>query len=272
MSAGQMDVATSVTVVVPTRRAGRTLAACLRSLRSQTHVLTEIVVVDNHSDDETCEIARAYADHVEIRGPERSAQRNAGARLGSGDVLVFVDADMVLEPGVVAQVVQALNDSSVAGVVIPERSFGVGVWARAKALEKLIVEGDPAVEGLRAVRRGDFEAVGGYDERLDAFEDWDFSDRVVAAHGGRVARTNACIWHDEGHLRLRDTYRKKRYYGAMLLQWREHAPPHRLRRRTGLTTLRRLVRSPGSAVAFAIIKSVEMAGFAAGARSARRAK
>ncbi len=267
-----MEGATSVTVVVPTRRAGRTLSACLRSLRLQTHVPTEIVVVDNHSDDDTCEIARAYADRVETLGPERSAQRNAGARWGSGEVLVFVDADMVLEPGVVAQVVQALNDSTVAGVVIPERSFGAGVWARAKAFEKLIVEGDPAVEGVRAVRRCDFEAVGGYDEGLNAFEDWDLSDRAMAAHGGRIARTNACIWHDEGHLRLRDTYRKKRHYGAMLLQWREHAPPHRFTRRTGLATLRRLLRSPGSAVALVVIKSVEMAGFAVGARSARRAK
>jgi glycosyltransferase involved in cell wall biosynthesis len=264
--------ATRVTVVVPTRRAARTLAACLRSLQQQTHVPVEIVVVDNHSDDATFAIARSFADRVETLGPERSAQRNAGARWGSGDVVVFIDADMVLEPGVLAQAAAALADESVAAVVIPERSFGVGIWARAKAFEKLLVDGDPAVEGARAVRRCDFEAVGGYDERLDAFEDWDFSDRVVAARGGHLARTRACIWHDEGRLRLRGTYAKKRYYGAMFLRWREHAPPHRLRRRAGKATLRRLLGSPGSALMLCIVKSVEMAGFAVGARAARRTK
>src|SRR5712691_8291516 len=87
-----------VSVVIPTRNAARTLDACLRSVRSQTYGRVELVVVDNHSSDRTPEIARQYADVFETYGPERSAQRNYGARISSGDYVMFIDADMTLGP------------------------------------------------------------------------------------------------------------------------------------------------------------------------------
>ncbi|MHB1599880.1 MAG: glycosyltransferase family 2 protein, partial [Acidimicrobiales bacterium] len=105
----------AVTVVVPTRNSARTLDACLRSLRSQTHPC-QIVVVDNASTDETAVIARATADVVLEGGPERSAQRNQGARAAQADVVGFIDSDMVLAPGVVAQAVAAVHRG--AGAVI----------------------------------------------------------------------------------------------------------------------------------------------------------
>ena len=54
-----------VTVVVPTREAARTLDRCLASVRAQTHPRVELVVVDNHSTDDTVSIAHRHAD----RGP-----------------------------------------------------------------------------------------------------------------------------------------------------------------------------------------------------------
>ena len=73
------DRSPSVTVVVPTRNAGRTLATCLASLRSQTYPCGA-VVVDNGSTDATVAIAESGADVVPHAGPERSARRNHGAR------------------------------------------------------------------------------------------------------------------------------------------------------------------------------------------------
>jgi len=55
-----------VTVVVPTKNAERTLGACLASVRQQTGHAVELIVVDNHSTDASVEIARRYADAVEI--------------------------------------------------------------------------------------------------------------------------------------------------------------------------------------------------------------
>jgi glycosyltransferase involved in cell wall biosynthesis len=226
-----------------------------------------LVVVDNSSVDATFAIAQQFADVACQCGPERSAQRNAGAALASGEVLFFVDSDMVLEPNVVAEVAQAFSSPDVAGVVVPERSFGSTFWARAKALEKLAVDGDPAVEAARAFRREAFAAAGGFDERLNAFEDWDVADRVCAA--GQVVRTRSLIWHDEGALKLRGTFAKKRYYGTWLPA--SDVPVMR-RRRNVKSAVRVMWPRPVLAVGLVLMKSVELCGFFSGARRARRAR
>ena len=68
--------------------------------------------------------------------------------------------------------------------------------------------------GVVFCRREDFDAVGGYDERLTAAEDWDLSQRV--AQIGALGRINAYITHLEGRLTLQQTMRSKFYYGQTL--------------------------------------------------------
>ncbi len=81
---------TTVSFVVPSYNSARTITACVLSLRNQTHPDVEIVVVDNHSTDDT--VARATAagaDAVITAGPERCAQRNRGARDSRGAIVVL---------------------------------------------------------------------------------------------------------------------------------------------------------------------------------------
>jgi arabinofuranan 3-O-arabinosyltransferase len=260
---------TTVTVVVPTRNAARTLAACLASVRAQTHPDVEVVVVDNASIDATPAIAAAGADLVERAGPERSAQRNHGWRAGTGEVVAFVDADMVLEPGVLAEAVEIFQqEPATAGLVIPELSFGAGFLARCRALEKSLYLGDAAVEAARVFRRAALERTGGYAEDLSAFEDWDLTDRFAPA---QIGRTTARVWHDDGVIRLRAAFRKRRYYGRWLPVYR--ARPWARHRRPG-HTLARLPVSPwrsrtfGLVAGLVLLKAVEAAGLARGERDA----
>src|SRR3984893_16063647 len=116
------DPRETVSVVVTTRNSGQTLQACLASIRRQTYPAVELVVVDNHSSDETMTIATEYADQVATIGPERSAQRNHGASLTEGAFLLFIDADMVLDPEVVAEGVDLLETVGLPAVVIPEET------------------------------------------------------------------------------------------------------------------------------------------------------
>ncbi|WP_245681531.1 glycosyltransferase family 2 protein [Actinomadura kijaniata] len=259
---------TPVTVVVPTRNSARTLERCLASVRAQTHPV-ELVVVDNASTDATRKIAAGFADLVLERGPERSAQRNHGWRAGSGEVVAFVDSDMVLEPRVVEQAVAALAaDAALGGLVIPELSFGEGFWSRCRAVEKRSYLGDPAVEAARVFRRPALAEVGGYDEALSAFEDWDLADRVAAA-GYRIGRVAATVWHDEGRITLRSAFRKRRYYGRWLPVYRAKASARSFGRPRSLRRLARLGPPPRTA-GVALLKAVEAAGLFAGARDAGR--
>lgn len=183
-----------VVVVVPTRNSARTLRPCLESLRSQS-VPCRVVVVDNFSDDGTFEIAERLADLCLSAGPERSRQRNVGARSARGRIVGFVDSDMVLAPSVVAEVVAAVEGG--AGMVtVPERSVGDGYWARVRAFERAFYEGQDDVEAPRFFRRDVFEATGGFDEELDAGEDWDLALRARPI--AMRARTASAISHLEG--------------------------------------------------------------------------
>lgn len=214
---GQGRGTPSVTVVVPTRNAERTLAACLGSLRSQRERCT-VIVVDNHSTDGTLPIASAMADHVLTVGPERSAQRNAGARMATTPVVGFVDADMVLSPDVAAQAVAVLTrpvDTAPVAVIVPERSSGTGFWADVRAFERSFYDGSNTVEAARFFRADAFQAAGGFDETLPPGpEDWDLTNRVRAT--GAVARIDAWIDHDEGEPTYLELCRKKAYYAPGL--------------------------------------------------------
>jgi arabinofuranan 3-O-arabinosyltransferase len=257
-----------LTVVVPTRNNARTIQACLASIRTQRDVAVQLIVIDNHSADGTADLARALADTVLVAGPERSAQRNLGARMARGPLVAFIDSDMVVGPDVAREAVDALADASVAGVVIPERAVGQGFWVRCRDLEKQLCVGDPRVEAARVYRTADVLAAGGYDEALHAHEDWELADRVQRHHGGRIVRTTAHIDHDEGRISLRRQYAKKAYYGRGLRAYVARDGQRALRRLARTGPLRRptlLLARPHRTVGLAVLKAVELAGLLRGA-------
>jgi glycosyltransferase involved in cell wall biosynthesis len=261
-----------VTVVVPTRNAERTLATCLASIRAQTYLNVELVVVDNSSTDATLAIAKDYADHAVTWGPERSAQRNHGWRIGSGDYLVFIDADMVLSRNIVAEAVEAFNgDAGLGALVIPELSFGEGFLARCRALEKRLYLGASQVEAARVFPRRVLEQVGGYDENMSAFEDWELPDRVRAA-GFRLGRIDSVVMHDEGRISLRNAFAKKRYYGRWLPVYRRSCgtKPRPLGRPALLSQPGQLIRAPHRFAGLVVLKTTEWSGLALGAFEGRR--
>jgi glycosyltransferase involved in cell wall biosynthesis len=262
-----------VSFVVPTRDSARTLDACLGSLRAQTHPDVEVIVVDNHSTDPTATIAGRYADVFAEHGPERCAQRNHGTALSSGEVVVFIDSDMVLEPHVAAAIAGRFTTAPRLGaLVIPERSFGTGFLAGCRAMEKDLYLGNDRVEAPRAFRRTVIDTLGGWNEELVAAEDWDLADRTVEAGVG-VGRVDALIWHDEGRIRLRATFTKKRYYGQWIEQYLRTRPAggRRLARTALLRQPGRLLRHPLLTGGLIVLKATEATGLLLGARDARQA-
>jgi len=209
-----------VSVIVPTKNSGRTISRCLQSIRAQTYPHLQVIVVDNESADLTADLASGLADLVLTAGPERSAQRNLGAKRASGEYFLFVDSDMVLEPSVVRACLAVKNSDA---VVIPEESFGVGLWAQCKALERSCYLGDETIEAARFFRREAFNAANGYDESIRGVEDWDLHERVRQLDY-RIGRANALIRHDEGSLKLARLVQKKFAYGRTMGDYRRRHP------------------------------------------------
>jgi len=253
-----------VSVIVPTRNSERTLDACLWSIRNQSYPTVEVIVVDNGSTDRTSQIAQRHSDLFLSQGPERSAQRNFGVEHARGDYIVLIDSDMVLEPGVVADGVSALQDANVRGVVIPELSFGEGYWSHCRVLERRCYVGDDDIEAARMFRRIDFLAAGGYDVNLNGAEDWDLSARIAGR--SNLPRTSSYIHHDEGRTTLHGSFVKRRYYAPGYLRYlAKHkndaiSQGNSVLRPAFLRHWRDMLRHPVLAVGMFALKFVELIG------------
>lgn len=261
-----------VSIIVPTKNSASTMGECLASIAAQLYESLEVLVVDNDSSDATREIAKEYDCLVLSIGPERSAQRNHGARISTGSHLLFVDSDMVLAPTVVEECATAARSGATA-VIIPEVSFGDGFWSRCKALERSCYVGDASIEAARFFDRDLFEGIGGYDEDLTGPEDWDLHERAIRARA-QVARTTAVIRHDEGRLKLRELARKKFYYGKTLGRYiaKHHETAGiqlRIVRPAFIRHRRRLAGDPLPAVGMFVMKLCEGAAGAAGLLAGR---
>ena len=203
-----------VSIIVPTKNSATTLEECLQSLKDQSYVPIEIIVVDNFSSDATAKIAKKYATKFFSKGPERSYQRNFAVEKSSGEYVCIIDSDMNLEPNVILQCVESMErDKENVGVVIPEESFGEGFWAQCKKLERSFYVGVPYMEAARFFYRKDFLDAGGYDVKMVSGEDWDLSQRIEK--NGSLARTAAIIHHNEGRISLLKTIKKKFYYAKL---------------------------------------------------------
>lgn len=207
-----------VSVLVHTRNSERTIGKHLESIANQSYKNIEIIFVDNNSTDQTLEIARKYTKFIYSYGPERSAQRNYGAKKSSGKYLFVPDSDMILSKDVVKACVDLMmKNSSLKAVIIPERSIGEGFWAKCKELERSYYEGVDWMEAARFFEKKIFDQMGGYDERNTGTEDYDLPQRIRRRHGDKsIGRIKKYIYHDEGKLTLWRSIQKKFYYSKTL--------------------------------------------------------
>jgi len=258
-----------VSVVVPTRNAGRTIDACLRSIRAQTWPALELIVVDNHSTDGTWQIAERHADLALRGGPERSAQRNLGIAHAAGEWVLYIDADMELAPDVVERAVGAGTAAGAVGVAIPEESVGAGFWTRCRTLERRCLQGEPALRWPRLIRAGYLRASGGFALWLTGTEDAELHHRMLA-DGAAVVLSDGLILHDEGRLTLGGLLRKRFYYGKGLLAYRRAHPGAisaqlQATGRAAWRQRRLLLAEPVVTAGIVVMRACEVAAYLAGA-------
>ena len=171
-----MKSAPRLSVIVPVRNGGATLEACLRGLLPSIADLAEILVVDDGSTDNSAAIANALGVRVVAnpRGRGPAAARNAGAALTTGGVLLFIDADVVVQASTVLDVVAVLDaETTLAGVFgsYDDRPHEPNFLSQYKnLLHHFTHQTGRAASGsfwggCGALRRQAFEAVGGFDEQ-----------------------------------------------------------------------------------------------------------
>jgi glycosyltransferase involved in cell wall biosynthesis len=200
-----------VSIIITTKNERANVGNCLSSIKKQTYNQEdiEIIVVDNNSTDETKDIARQYTDKVYNYGPERSAQRNFGARQARGEYILYLDADMILSFAVISECVKTCEEKSAIALYIPERITGSGFWIKARDFERGFYNAT-CIDAVRFIRKDKFLEVGGFDETLTGPEDWDFDRRIKPK--GRTAIIGSPFNNNEVNFRLKKYIKVKLFY------------------------------------------------------------
>ncbi len=215
----------SVVVCLSPGREGQ-LAHCLRQLQTQNHAPFEVLVLDDGSEN-----GRACAAKFTQTFPLRyfwrendrcvSRSRNLGASLAQGEILVFLDADVLLNPGALAAYAGYLGfrhqDLLYGYVGYDKARVAASLWAPETLVNwwdtrYLWQEGrllpDPklfhsayefAWAGNFAIYRETYRQLGGFDEGFVGWggEDLEFAERAVSV--GREVHFLVDAWAEHQH-------------------------------------------------------------------------
>ena len=165
----------SLSVIVPVYNGGQQLARCVDALLASDFRGHEIVVVDDNSTDCSAEACRSRGVEVirlaSRRGP--AAARNCGASHTSGQVILFIDADVVVRPDTLAHVDaffrEQKNVAALFGSYDDEPAAENFVSQYKNLLHHFVHQRSSSEAatfwaGCGAIRRAAFEATGGFDE------------------------------------------------------------------------------------------------------------
>ena len=175
-----------ISVIIPSLNEEKYIMNAFKGLSKQTFKDFEVITSDGGSKDGTRRIAKRYGKFVVERKPGISAGRNAGARLAKGKILVFIDADTKPSPGLLKAYADSIGNGVIAatGPIFPLEKASLSVYLGYIFVSKLFVKlsilfGMPSIVGSNfAIDRKVFQSVGGFNEKLITYEDWDLSRRI----------------------------------------------------------------------------------------------
>lgn len=189
-AASAPPAAVPASVIIPARNAATTIARTLQALQTLP-ADWELLVVDDHSSDDTAAVVRRHGVRLLPSHGVRSdyAARNTGAAAARGSWLVFVDADIeIAAPALVAALQRAIASGAPATFGIYDQGAHLGrtveryknFWIRHTTLSAP----RPLTwlnTSVALVRRDAYDAVGGFRERFHARRgggDLDFGRRI----------------------------------------------------------------------------------------------
>ena len=199
-----------ISVIVPVFNGGRDFVRCLAALRACSPTPPwELIVVDDGSTDDSVERAREAGARVLIsaqspRGP--AAARNRGAAVARGELLFFLDADVLVRPDIIAGVAAIFRDNPAVDALFgsyDDRPGAANFLSQYKNLLHHYIhqtshpEATSFWSGCGAVRRASFQRLGGFDETYvrPCIEDIELGYRLIGAGHRVLLRRDLQVTH-----------------------------------------------------------------------------
>ncbi|MDO8893889.1 glycosyltransferase [Nitrosomonas sp.] len=173
-----------LSIVIPAFNEELLILDCLNSIQESVNAnqkpgfTHEVIVVDNNSTDKTAELATQAGAKVEFEPINQIGRaRNTGAAVATGDWLLFVDADSLLNPGMVTDILQMIEGGKHVGCGSVMHMPNLPWWGNAamQLWTVLSVTFRWASGALVVCRADAFRDVGGFNQELFAADEIDLS-------------------------------------------------------------------------------------------------
>ncbi len=161
-----------VSCIIPVYNGERFLAEAIDSILSQTYKVTEIVVIDDGSTDGTPDVVRGYGNRLRYArqtNAGKSAARNHGIRLATGEFIAFLDADDLWHSEKLARQIDRFIARPELGYCLTHRqNFWVSERAgeAARLQDHRLTEAHPGTASTFIARTECFNLVGPLNDRL----------------------------------------------------------------------------------------------------------
>ncbi len=173
-----------LSIIIPAFNEERLITECLDSVseslttNQKSGFTSEVIVVDNNSTDRTAELAGQAGAQVVFEPINQIGRaRNSGAAVATGDWLLFVDADSLLNPGMIADILQMSDSGKYVGCGSTMRMPDSPWWGSAilQLWTGMSVLMRWASGALVVCRADAFRDVGGFNQELYAADEIDLS-------------------------------------------------------------------------------------------------
>ena len=225
----------SISVIIPARNAGSRFELLLETLKSQSIPPDEIIVVDSHSSDTTCEIARkANVRLIEIddKDFDHGRTRDMALRLAKGDIILFMSQDaQPADAEWIRRLIAPLQHPNVAAVggrqiAFPDarpferliRAHNYPVKSRiwdASAIPQYGIRAFMISDVCAAYRREAYLAVGGFDYPVMTNEDMLIAERFIHSGYQLAYAAEAVVYHSH-HFSFRQEFTRNFMIGKVM--------------------------------------------------------
>jgi len=172
---------TAISVIVPAHNEEDYLGATLDALNRQDYPAFEIVVVANGCSDRTAEVAQKKCHRfVTLSQKGLGISRNLGARMATGELLVFLDADTILKPDALRIIVENFTERDAGGTLKGRPDSGrfayrLIYWLK-NFIHHFVVRNGSS--GVIICWKKQFMSAGGFDEHLELRENSELIRRL----------------------------------------------------------------------------------------------
>lgn len=213
-----------VSIIIPCYNYGKYIKDAIDSIKNQTYENYECFIIDDDSTDNSADIIKKEIEgfdkfyYIHQKNGGLGNVRNNGIKMSKGKYYICVDADDVIFPNYIENGVDYMEKHNECVMYygnayfwfsdeIPERKIFWDIKVPDKYILFLFSNW---IYSTAMIRRSDYNRVGGYDETMKGYEDWEFNIRLLYNHFHiyKDSNTDALLYRRHGKSMDSDSLKK----------------------------------------------------------------